>query len=55
MIHRNVFTEFKYDPEKVAGLAFGMGSSRLAAQFCNFPHLRAVYDNDLRVLKPSGR
>jgi phenylalanyl-tRNA synthetase alpha chain len=55
MIHRNVFTEFKYDPDKVAGLAFGMGSSRLAAQFCNFPHLRAVYDNDLRVLKHSGR
>ena len=54
MVHRNVFTEFKYDLNKVSGIAFGMGSSRLAAQLCNFPHLRAVYDNDLRVLKVGG-
>ncbi len=51
MIHRNVFTEFGYDAEKTSGFAFGLGTSRLAAQMYNLPHLRAVYDNDLRVLK----
>ncbi len=51
MIHRDVLTEFKFDPDKVSGFAFGLGTSRLAAQWYNFPHLRAVYENDLRVLK----
>ncbi len=51
MIHRNVFSEFGYDFKEISGLAFGMGTSRLAAQFCNFPHLKAVYENDLRVQK----
>lgn len=51
MIHRNVLTEFGFDPEKVSGFAFGLGTSRLAAQMYNLPHLRAVYENDLRVLK----
>lgn len=51
MIHRNVLKEFGYDPDQVSGFAFGLGTSRLAAQLFNLPHLRAVYDNDLRVLK----
>ncbi len=51
MIHRNVLKEFGYDPEKVSGFAFGLGTSRLAGQLYNFPHLRSVYENDLRVLK----
>ena len=51
MIHRNVLAEFGYDPEKVSGFAFGLGTSRLAGQMYNLPHLRAVYENDLRVLK----
>lgn len=51
MVHRNVLTEFNFDPDKVSGFAFGLGTSRLAAQMYNFPHLRAVYENDLRVLK----
>ena len=50
MIHHNVLTEFKLDPKKVSGFAFGLGTSRLAAQMYGFPHLRAVYDNDLRIL-----
>ncbi len=49
MIHRNVLTEFNYDPEKVSGFAFGMGTSRLAAQFYNSPTLKTLYDGDLRV------
>lgn len=51
MIHRNVLQEFKLDPEKVSGFAFGLGTGRLAAQICNYEDMRKVYDNDLRVLK----
>ena len=51
MIHRNVLTEFKLDPDKVSGFAFGLGTSRLAGQLYNFPHMSSVYENDLRVLK----
>jgi len=51
MVHRNVLSEFAFDPEKVSGFAFGLGTSRLAGQMYNFPHLRSVYENDLRVLK----
>jgi phenylalanyl-tRNA synthetase alpha chain len=50
MIHRNVLTEFKYNPDEISGFAFGLGTSRLASQFCNIPTLKAVYENDLRVL-----
>ena len=31
--------------------AFGLGTSRLAGQLYNFPHMSSVYENDLRVLK----
>lgn len=51
MIHRNVLQEFGFDPHEVSGFAFGLGTSRLAAQLFNLPHLRAVYENDLRVLR----
>lgn len=51
MIHRNVLAEFGFDPNEVSGFAFGLGTSRLAAQLYNLPHLRAVYENDLRVLR----
>jgi phenylalanyl-tRNA synthetase alpha chain len=51
MIHRNVLLEFGFNPDEVAGFAFGLGSSRLAGQMYNLPHLRAVYENDLRILK----
>jgi phenylalanyl-tRNA synthetase alpha chain len=51
MIHRNVLTEFGYDPNKVGGMAFGLGTSRIAAQFYGFPTLKSVYDNDTRVFR----
>lgn len=49
MIHRNVLREFKYDPDKIAGFAFGFGTGRLAAQMCDFSDIRKLYQNDLRV------
>lgn len=51
MVHRNVLTEFKYDPEKVSGFAFGMGTGRLAAQFCGISDGRRLYENDLRLYR----
>lgn len=51
MIHPNVLREFGFDPDEVTGFAFGLGTSRLAGQLYGMPHLRAVYENDLRVLK----
>lgn len=51
MVHRKVLQEFKYDPEKVTGFAFGLGTSRLTAQLAGMPTLKAVYENDLRVFK----
>ncbi len=51
MVHRNVLEEFKYDPKKVTGFAFGIGTSRLAGQMYEVPKLKSLYDNDLRILK----
>lgn len=51
MIHRNVLLEFKYDPDKISGFAFGLGTSRLAAQLLGVPTLKMVYENDLRILR----
>ena len=51
MVHRNVFTEFGYDPDRVSGMAFGLGTARLAAQMYQSPNLKTLYDGDLRVLR----
>lgn len=51
MVHRNVLKEFKYDPDKVSGFAFGLGTSRLAAQLGSLSSLKMLYENDSRVLK----
>ncbi|MGI6525712.1 MAG: phenylalanine--tRNA ligase subunit alpha [Bdellovibrionota bacterium] len=49
MVHKVVFEEFGYDPDAVSGIAFGLGSARLAAQLCNIPTLKILYSNDLRA------
>lgn len=51
MVHRKVLQEFNYDPQKVTGFAFGIGTSRLAGQMFEVPKLKSLYDNDLRILK----
>ena len=51
MIHENVLKEFGYDSQKVQGMAFGAGTSRLAAQFFQLPNLKSLYVNDLRLLR----
>jgi phenylalanyl-tRNA synthetase alpha chain len=49
MVHPKVFQEFGYDPGEVGGLAFGLGISRIAAQAFAVPHMKALYEQDLRV------
>ncbi|MCO6430333.1 MAG: phenylalanine--tRNA ligase subunit alpha [Deltaproteobacteria bacterium] len=51
MVHRKVLEEFAYDPSVVSGFAFGLGTSRLAAQTIQVPKLKMIYENDLRILK----
>lgn len=48
MIHPNVFREFGFDPEEVSGIAFGLGTSRMASQFTGIKP-KSLYEQDLRV------
>lgn len=52
VVHPYVLEQFNYDPNKVSGLAFGLGSSRIAAQKAGISKLRSLYDGDLRFLRP---
>ncbi len=49
MVHPNVFTEFGYDPAEVTGFAFGLGTTRMAAQWSGVKKVKSLYDQDLRV------
>lgn len=49
MIHPKVFIEFGYDHTKVAGIAFGIGTTRIAAQVSGMKALKPLYEQDLRV------
>jgi phenylalanyl-tRNA synthetase alpha chain len=40
-----------YDPERVQGFAFGMGTERIAMLRHGVPDLRRLFDNDVRVLE----
>ena len=48
MVHPNVFTNVKYDPEKVTGFAFDMGLDRLANVKFGISDVRLAYQGDLR-------
>ncbi len=50
MVHRNVLTTFGYDPEEVSGFAFGWGTTRMASQLVGVAKVKALYDQDLRLL-----
>jgi phenylalanyl-tRNA synthetase alpha chain len=49
MIHPKVFLGFGYDHRKVAGIAFGLGTTRIAAQASGISALKPLYEQDLRV------
>ncbi len=49
MVHPNVFREFGFDPDEVSGIAFGLGTTRMAAQWAGVSKVRSLYEQDLRV------
>lgn len=49
MIHPKVFIGFGYDHTKVSGIAFGLGTTRIAAQAAGMTALKPLYEQDLRV------
>ena len=55
MIHPKVFIEFGYDHTKLSGIAFGIGTTRIAAQAVGIPALKPMYEQDLRVHKMMHR
>jgi phenylalanyl-tRNA synthetase alpha chain len=51
MVHPRVFEHVGYDPEKIAGYAFGMGVERIAMIKYGINDIRLLYDNDIRFLE----
>ena len=54
MVDPNVYgfvAEMGYDPERIAGFAFGMGIDRIALLKHGASDLREFFDNDLRLLE----
>lgn len=51
MVHPEVFKVVGYDPEKVTGLAFGMGIERIAMLKFGIEDIRMFFQNDLRFLR----
>jgi phenylalanyl-tRNA synthetase alpha chain len=51
MVNPKVFQKVGYDPEKVTGLAFGMGVERIAMLKYGINDIRLFYENDTRFLK----
>jgi len=58
MVHPKVFREFGYDPDEVSGIAFGLGTTRMAAQWAGVSKVKSLYDQELAVLhdlhRPQG-
>jgi phenylalanyl-tRNA synthetase alpha chain len=50
MVHPKVFKEFGYDPDEVSGIAFGLGTTRMAAQWAGVSRVKSLYDQELAVL-----
>ncbi|NBV41185.1 phenylalanine--tRNA ligase subunit alpha [bacterium] len=50
MVNRNVFRSAGYDPDQVAGFAFGIGIERLAMLKYKVTDIRLFYENDVRFL-----
>jgi phenylalanyl-tRNA synthetase alpha chain len=49
MVHPKVFLEFGYDPNEVSGIAFGLGTTRMAGVATGVAKIRSLYDTDMRV------
>lgn len=55
MVHPKVFMEFGYDPNEVTGIAFGLGTARMACQKAGVDSLRKLYQADIRILETIHR
>ena len=51
MIHPRVLERCGIDPQRYQGFAFGMGIDRTASRRYGIPHLRHLFEGDLRVLE----
>jgi phenylalanyl-tRNA synthetase alpha chain len=51
MIHPTVFRNCRIDPERWQGFAFGMTLDRTAMLRHGLPHIRLLFDGDMRVLE----
>lgn len=51
MVHPNVLREVKYDPQAVAGWAFGFGIERIALARYGIDDIRLFYENDPAFLE----
>ncbi|MDH5567058.1 MAG: phenylalanine--tRNA ligase subunit alpha, partial [Myxococcales bacterium] len=51
MIHPAVLERCEIDPERYQGFAFGMGIDRTAIRRYGIPHLRHLFEGDVRVLE----
>ena len=49
MVHPKVFLEFGYDPNEVSGIAFGLGTTRMAVVASGSSKSRSLYEPDMRV------
>ena len=49
MVHPKVFLEFGFDPDEVSGIAFGLGTTRMAGVAAGVKKIRSLYETDLRV------
>jgi phenylalanyl-tRNA synthetase alpha chain len=54
MIDPAVFRFVGYDPQKVAGFAFGLGVERIAMLKYGIDDIRLFFQNDLRFLRQFG-
>jgi phenylalanyl-tRNA synthetase alpha chain len=51
MIHPAVLERCGIDPDRYQGFAFGMGIDRTAMERYGIPHLRHLFEGDVRVLE----
>jgi phenylalanyl-tRNA synthetase alpha chain len=51
MVHPNVLSNCKIDPEVYTGFAFGMGIERIALLKYGIDDIRLFFENDVRFLK----
>lgn len=55
MVHPKVFATFGFDSNEVSGIAFGLGTTRMAAQMVNAPAVKPLYDQDMPLLQAMHR